>query len=1145
MPRSGDTADKPTSDDPHQLNEAIRVVNRRHETEAILTHELEQRDYARDVRNQSVYTASLSVLLVGIVNVLIISWEKRVVLSLVVTGCCYHALTQRLHGLSQDYAAHLASNLREPLVHPPPSSSTPNSDKADAQVEFESAEWLNGLMLKLWPIIDRQLFVAAVDLMEDEMMALMPSIIHSVKITSLEQGTHPVQLLGMRVLPPQTTNPATSSNFHVPSSSSSSPTPEPVHLSAPPFTRARHARTHDAAGSTTSAFADPALPRPAPFAADADEQADDPDQVQALGGGSGGGQDLGEEGRPAIELEVEFGYRRRVERKEEDGGEAERGEGKVEASDPTDNIHFVAYLGIGVGKLTTVPFPVLMSVASLRGAARIRLSFTPELPFVKTAVVSLREMPVVAVTAHPLQGSWDVVPLPIVRTFVDMAIRATLANLVLPRRYAIDVRKLLLGGDVAVKTRTIGLVVLVLHRAHLSAFPSFAGSTTSAQTRSATAALSVSRARRTVDPYVEASWAGMAKALYRTKVVRGVTLGNPVGARARGEVAEKKEDGGEARWEEMCFIRVPLEPVEDGAKIRLRVLDHERIGASHSLGYLDLPVRDLHDHAGKWRSHEREKLLPDAARGETERGKEDEEIGELECSVAFFPLLEKLEGESDAEKKKPDLMADVDFEHRKALDADEHEKQKRTRLDAVKDLLAGNPSAPPSHPSGILSYQIHSVADLELDKRVGAVHAGLKRLKPGTTFKAMRRAELPSTYVQAVLNDEMVFRTKLSPFSNAPTFNSGSETFVRDWTQGMLNLAVMDYRDRDHDVLVGYVSINLHDVLSKQAQLSKWFPLLGGSGAGRIRLSLLFKPLALDLAPSLREWSVGTVQIVEASLEGLGERNFAGRLSLKPDEGQVASVNAVQRQGEDDDAISFDLSSKPASIPVLSRIAPIKVSVQGVAAGLKHSRPALARGLIHVSDVRSGETVDITVRLSRDKKAVLPEPGPLPSLKGKVRDDDDLSSSRSPADSPRPPPSHRDDDNPPIILTLRARFVPGLSSLHGDVVLSASSSARAAYQLYLHRRDYEAQLRASAEHAGASSDEHAPDGEEWETATDAGGEGGAAGEIVPQRDGTRSRKGGSFRWVRHNAKVLARKVKKARAHQLNEPKPETEIQASL
>lgn len=30
----------------------------------------------------------------------------------------------------------------------------------------------------------------------------------------------------------------------------------------------------------------------------------------------------------------------------------------------------------------------------------------------------------------------------------------------------------------------------------------------------------------------------------------------------------------------------------------------------------------------------------------------------------------------------------------------------------------------------------------------------------------MRRAELPSTYVQAILNDEQIFRTKLAPFSN-------------------------------------------------------------------------------------------------------------------------------------------------------------------------------------------------------------------------------------------------------------------------------------------------------------------------------------------------------------------------------------------
>ena len=163
----------------------------------------------------------------------------------------------------------------------------------------------------------------------------------------------------MRILPPQTTNHSTASSFHVSSSSATAPSPDPVHLSAPPFTRARNARTNNAAGSTTSAFADPALPRPAPFAADADEQADDPAQVQALVGGG----DLGEEGRPAIELEVEFGYRRRVEKKEEEG--AERGEGKVEPSDPTDNIHFVAYLGIGVVRPPLPPLPLPSSLPLL------------------------------------------------------------------------------------------------------------------------------------------------------------------------------------------------------------------------------------------------------------------------------------------------------------------------------------------------------------------------------------------------------------------------------------------------------------------------------------------------------------------------------------------------------------------------------------------------------------------------------------------------------------------------------------------------------------------------------------------------------------------------------------------------------------
>lgn len=79
--------------------------------------------------------------------------------------------------------------------------------------------------------------------------------------------------------------------------------------------------------------------------------------------------------------------------------------------------------------------------------------------------------------------------------------------------------------------------------------------------------------------------------------------------------------------------------------------------------------------------------------------------------------------------------------------------------------------------------------------------------------------------------------------ATAPNFNGGSETFIRDWTLANITFAVMDYRDRgkqhntvpgrvvlrltfgpggtDHDVLVGYVSLNLRDVFQEHSQVSK------------------------------------------------------------------------------------------------------------------------------------------------------------------------------------------------------------------------------------------------------------------------------------------------------------------------------------
>ncbi|BGP35674.1 hypothetical protein JCM10296v2_007526 [Rhodotorula toruloides] len=1109
--------------------EMLRVVNR-------TVGEDEQRvwkAFVRDVEGKAyVLIVGLAGVLVAI-NVLVLPWEVRVALSLLVAAVVTYTLTTRLHSASLDYPAYLSSLCSSRFAHPADPSSAANKK------EYESAEWINAVLDKLWPIVDRGLFVAGIDLMEDAMKALTPPVVRSVRVTSFEQGTHPVRVLGFRILPSSPTSSSfASSSSASPISSSKPPSSSPPSTKPPLGTSARHSGQGEAESeigeSTHSAWSDPSDPQPAPWAADAEEQG---------------------EGKEAesVEMEVEVAYRRKVDvvrkgkgQTDEEGVRMERGtaddelgEGKIEPDDPSENMHFVAYVGIGAHKITTLPVPVLIAVTSLRGTMRLRLQFAPEPPFIKTITFGFEGMPQVEMSAHPLRGSLDVLSLPLLNIYVYKAVESVIANFVLPRNYGLDIRKVLLGRDVAIKTRTIGIVVLVVHSAsHLPA-------------PTKTAALLPSR-RPGIDPYVQVSWAGMGKSLYRTKVVRAV------------------KEGGEARWEEMCFVRVASEPVQDGAKIRLKLIDHDRFREDDTLGYVDMPIRSLHSKPGEW-TKRRDKLvtIEKDAKGKVnpkvaaagEEGEEESTV--VEYSAAFFPLVEKLpkeDGKDTQEKdEKRDPLASTDFGARKFEEEEEHEKKKRGRLEALQDLLAGRQPAPRSHPSGILSFQVHSIADLQLEKHSGPMKSGMQNFKMGPT-KAVRKAELPSSYVQAFVNDEMIFRTRLKPFSSAPYFNGGSEAFLRDWTNANMSFAVMDYRNRDHDVLAGYVSINLGEVLSETSQLSKWYPLLGGSGSGRIRISVLFKPLAIDVHPSLREWSVGTVQVASASLSGLHERNFAGGLRFETEEGTSAIVPAVNRQdASETDALTFDFSSGPVVLPVLSRIAPVRVSLYGAAmTGAKSSKTAFAKGVFVVNQVTRGNPHEVHITLSRAKDPVLPCPRPLPQLletpvaesPAEANSDETILSPRPSfpsASAPPRQPTNEDD----LVLTLNLRWRPGMSSTHSTVVLSASSAARSAYQLYLYKRDTEAQSRREKRGEQERAEGEVMDDDDARSADTSAGwssesdDDFGAEAIEEKKDGTRTRKGGTLRWLKHGAKVAQKKFKKTKDHGLTDPAPDTELQASL
>ncbi|KAI9591143.1 hypothetical protein BDF19DRAFT_456109 [Syncephalis fuscata] len=67
----------------------------------------------------------------------------------------------------------------------------------------ESVEWVNHIVGKLWPLINRELFTPAIDLMEDVLKEQCPSIVYAVRVEDVDQGVHPFRVRGIRVLSPQ------------------------------------------------------------------------------------------------------------------------------------------------------------------------------------------------------------------------------------------------------------------------------------------------------------------------------------------------------------------------------------------------------------------------------------------------------------------------------------------------------------------------------------------------------------------------------------------------------------------------------------------------------------------------------------------------------------------------------------------------------------------------------------------------------------------------------------------------------------------------------------------------------------------------------------------------------------------------------
>ncbi|KAG0146642.1 hypothetical protein CROQUDRAFT_657125 [Cronartium quercuum f. sp. fusiforme G11] len=478
----------------------------------------------------------------------------------------------------------------------------------------------------------------------------------------------------------------------------------------------------------------------------------------------------------------------------------------TDTSGPISNAHFVAYFGIGIQKLASCEMPVFVQIDGLHGKIKLRIQLIAVPPFVQTTTFSFSYLPQVEITAKPMMiHSFNVMSLPVISSFIRSSVDVLLGNFCLPFSYTLDLSRILLGNDALMRPRHVGVVAIAIHSA---------------------SNLKISDIlNQSSDPYVSISFIKSAsKPLFSTRI-HFKDL-NPV-------------------FEEMAFILITPDQLLERERICLTICDSDRISADNVLGKVDVDLLSMSQNPGVIKTHHSE--LAASFPGYTAQGS-------LHWSSGYFGFHEDFTS-NEPPTFGPENHVDTSV-------------KKYTSLSLTTDerLLTSSPQRPNS---GIISIQIHSLAQIAIrNPKHFRVHNPVKH--HSRKIESDER-NLPSTYCFVLINDERVFETRVKKQSSDPYIvcHSGIEYFIQDFDRTRVDLVVMEVRAREHDAIVGIVAIPLITVLADQQQLTKWWTLTGGNGSGKMRASVLFQPIDIQLERPLCGWSVGVIEVFKVSIIGL------------------------------------------------------------------------------------------------------------------------------------------------------------------------------------------------------------------------------------------------------------------------------------
>ncbi|EUC41535.1 hypothetical protein COCMIDRAFT_105898 [Bipolaris oryzae ATCC 44560] len=534
-----------------------------------------------------------------------------------------------------------------------------------------------------------------------------------------------------------------------------------------------------------------------------------------------------------------------------------------------------------------VKLPVWVDLAGMVGVMRFRLQLCPDPPFFSICTMAFMGQPKVALSCVPLiKKGPNLMDVPLISKFVQSSMDAALAEYVAPKSLTLDLKDMMMGDDF--KKDTVAQGVIMVHVKH--AFDFKEGDT------------KIGPWGGSADPYVSVGWAKFGKPLWSTRVLKSNM---------------------EPHWDEWCFVCVTRDELNVDEKLRLQLWDSDRMTADDDLGRIELNLKDLmKSNETNGRMHDREDGFHALKAGQGMPGK-------LSWSVGYFSKTRITDDQLTMQEEDPDVKTIQQLKDKVYKEAEgklreasedhrnEVEQQKAEDFKSRQDelIIASPPSE--DYPSGILSIQIHQITGLELET------LNKQKVSAEATDEEEEGDDLPSAYCNIILNHKKVFKTRTKPKNSKPFFNAGCERFIRDVRNTEVHIAVRDARVHEDDALLGIVYLPLERVFKERSQINSIFPLAGGNGYGRMRVSMVFRSVQVQLPRELRGWDYGTVDI-KPYIKGVDVPSDIGPLRLKVrtplDHGKLHSRRRKGNvRSEDGQPVWTTRKSRPIRLPVRAR----------------------------------------------------------------------------------------------------------------------------------------------------------------------------------------------------------------------------------